>query len=67
MDNTNSNNGGGITVLSLLGTAFVVLKLMHIIDWSWWWVTAPLWGITALVIIIIFLCILTDLIKMVFK
>ena len=24
--------------------AFVVLKLCHVIDWSWWWVTAPIWG-----------------------
>ena len=23
---------------------FLVLKLVGIIDWSWWWVTAPLWG-----------------------
>ena len=28
----------------LLGVAFVVLKLCHVIDWSWWWVTAPIWG-----------------------
>jgi putative FmdB family regulatory protein len=23
---------------------FLGLKLAHIIDWSWWWVFAPLWG-----------------------
>ena len=22
---------------------FLVLKLTGVIDWSWWWVTAPLW------------------------
>ncbi len=22
---------------------FLILKLVHVIDWSWWWVTAPLW------------------------
>jgi phosphoglycerol transferase MdoB-like AlkP superfamily enzyme len=22
---------------------FLVLKLTAVIDWSWWWVTAPLW------------------------
>lgn len=22
---------------------FLVLKLTNVIDWSWWWVTAPLW------------------------
>jgi hypothetical protein len=29
---------------TLLGTAFVVLKLCHVIDWSWWLVTLPFWG-----------------------
>jgi hypothetical protein len=23
---------------------FVGLRLAEIITWSWWWVTAPLWG-----------------------
>lgn len=23
---------------------FMVLKLTQVIDWSWWWVSAPLWG-----------------------
>ena len=23
---------------------FLVLKLTEVIDWSWWWVTSPLWG-----------------------
>ena len=22
---------------------FVILKLCSVIDWSWWWVMAPLW------------------------
>jgi hypothetical protein len=22
---------------------FVVLKLTHVIEWSWWWVLSPLW------------------------
>lgn len=29
---------------------FLVLKLTGYIDWSWWWVTAPLWGGIALVL-----------------
>ena len=31
---------------------FLILKLTDHIDWSWWWVTAPLWiplGIAAVV------------------
>ena len=23
---------------------FLILKVTNIIAWSWWWVTAPLWG-----------------------
>ena len=35
----------GNTVLpSVLFVVFLILKLCHVIDWSWWWVTAPLWG-----------------------
>lgn len=34
-------------VLALLGVAFVTLKLVGVIGWSWWWVTAPFWGVAA--------------------
>lgn len=27
----------------LLAIAFIVLKLTKVIDWSWWWVLAPVW------------------------
>jgi len=38
---SNSSNGLGLgTVLFLI---FMVLKLTNYINWSWWWVTAPLW------------------------
>lgn len=29
--------------LSLLFLLFLGLKLTGFIDWSWWWVTSPLW------------------------
>lgn len=32
-----------LTFSSLLFMIFLVLKLCNIIDWSWVWVTAPLW------------------------
>jgi hypothetical protein len=35
---------GGVGVCGALGTAFVVLKLCGVVDWSWWWVLAPLWA-----------------------
>lgn len=30
-------------ICGLLGIAFVILKLVGVINWSWWWVTAPFW------------------------
>lgn len=32
---------GGVSFLGLLQIAFIVLKLTHVIDWSWWWVLSP--------------------------
>jgi hypothetical protein len=30
--------------VDVLGAVFITLKLTKVIDWSWWWVLAPLWG-----------------------
>lgn len=49
-DNNSSVRSGGAGVVGLLGVAFVVLKLMHVISWSWWWVLAPFWMPLILVI-----------------
>lgn len=38
-----SASGGGVSFGGLLTILFVGLKLGHVIDWSWWWVLAPLW------------------------
>lgn len=44
MSNSNSNTtSGGISFCGLLTIAFIVLKLIDKIDWSWWWVLSPLW------------------------
>ena len=53
MSNNNSTaTGGGISFCGLLFIVFLVLKLTHVIDWSWWWVTAPLWGGVALALVL---------------
>jgi hypothetical protein len=32
-----------ISAGAVLLIVFLVLKLINSIDWSWWWVTSPLW------------------------
>ena len=34
---------------TLLFVLFLALKTSGTVDWSWWWVTAPLWSPSALV------------------
>ena len=43
----------GPGVLGLLGVAFIVLKLVGVINWSWWLVTLPFYGPVILLIIIL--------------
>lgn len=52
MTTTNQELVGAQQCGGLLGVAFVVLKLCHVIDWSWWWVLAPFWGPLALALAI---------------
>ena len=33
-----------MSLLSVLGCIFIVLKLIDVIDWSWWLVLLPLYG-----------------------
>lgn len=50
-----NSTSSGVGLDIILFVVFLVLKLTNNIDWSWWWVTAPLWipiafGIVVLVI-----------------
>jgi len=42
-----------ISLSGVLTIVFVVLKLVGVIDWSWWWVLSPTWIPIALWIAII--------------
>jgi hypothetical protein len=44
MSSSSSSASSGIGFGGILFVVFLVLKLCHVINWSWWWVTAPLWG-----------------------
>ena len=45
-----SSAGGGIGFFGLLAIVFITLKLCGQLDWSWWWVLAPLWGPPAFIV-----------------
>jgi hypothetical protein len=47
--NTTSCLGLGDVLL----VVFIVLKLVGVIDWSWWWVLSPLWISIIIVIILV--------------
>lgn len=48
---SNRSSSGGIGLCGATFVVFLVLKLVGVIDWSWWWVTAPLWGPLALILL----------------
>lgn len=50
-NNNNSNSGIGFT--GLLTIVFIILKLVGVINWSWWWVLSPIW--IDLIVVIVFL------------
>jgi len=54
---------GGTSILALLTIAFVVLKLTGVIAWSWWWVLAPIWIPTAIVVVFLMIALVVFLVK----
>lgn len=53
----------GIGFSGLLTIAFIVLKLCHVIDWSWWWVLSPLWISVGLTIILLLIILIVSILK----
>lgn len=51
MSTNNNSNSGSIGLSGLLAIVFIVLKLIGKIDWSWWWVLAPIWFPGAMLLI----------------
>lgn len=43
----------GVGLCAVLFIVFLVLKLTHLIDWSWWWITAPVWIPVAIGLVIV--------------
>lgn len=44
--------------LGFTGVLFLILltlKLIGYITWSWWWITAPLWGPSVIIIVLVYI------------
>ena len=52
---SSSSSSSGVGFTGLLTVAFIVLKLMGYIDWSWWWVLSPIWISIILWFVLVFL------------
>lgn len=48
-----SSSSGGIGFCGLLTIVFVTLKLLGKINWSWWWVLAPIWIPVAIILAVL--------------
>lgn len=46
-------NNGGIGFCSALALLFIAFKLLHIINWSWLWVLAPIWIPSAIAVAVL--------------
>lgn len=61
IDNVSIRFSGLLT--TLLTVLFVGLKLTNYIDWSWWWILAPVWTPIAIVVLLMILVLIVYLIK----
>ena len=55
---SNNSSSSGLGLGGVLFVIFLVLKLIGVIDWSWWWVFSPLLislGLSLVILIIIYL------------
>jgi hypothetical protein len=48
-----NKTSSGVSLSTVVFVVFLILKLTHVIDWSWWWVTSPIWISLGLAIIIL--------------
>jgi hypothetical protein len=48
-----ANSSNSLSLSLVIFVVFLTLKLSNVIDWSWWWVTSPLWLPFAVVLAVI--------------
>lgn len=61
MKNTNVSFGG-VGFTGLLTIVFITLKLLGVINWSWWWVLSPAWTGTILAVLLFIVAIVLQII-----
>lgn len=52
---TTRNSGGGVGIPTVVCIVFIILKLTHVVAWSWWWVFSPLligWGLGIVILLV---------------
>jgi len=54
----NESKQNGVGFLGILTLIFITLKLTNSINWSWWWVLAPLWIAPSILIVIVIIAII---------
>lgn len=57
-----NSGSSGIGFCGLLTIAFIVLKLLGVITWSWWWVLSPAWISFALALLLIIVLAIVEVI-----
>ena len=62
-NNSNGVSGGGIGFVGLLQIAFIVLKLVGVIDWKWVFVLLPTIISAGIVILLLLLMLLIVIIR----
>lgn len=62
--NNEKTTSGGIGFGSALLLTFIILKLVGVIDWSWWWVLSPIWiPVVLLMAVLILLFVVYRIVK----
>ena len=54
MNNKYTNISGGVGFFDILLLINIILKLVGVINWSWWVVLWPLWASLIIIVIVIF-------------
>lgn len=63
MSNNTSSSSSGMGILSWLQVIFIVLKVLDLIDWSWFKVFIPTWIGLGLFVILIILLVISEMLN----